>query len=382
MNRTPSLLVLLIAPFLAVPGLAQTTSIPAAGPDGLASAPVRFSPVWGVPTYLNEDFALRPRDFGQCEIDAERSIVYCGVKSGQVLALTSDGGDVLWTFRTKGSVQGKPLVTPDGLFVGSSDGCVYRLDPGNGRPLWKAPYCTDAPIHGDLAYQDGFLFFTVAINKLYVLKARDATFLYEHHRDRPQFMSSEGVSSPALAGPNVLVGYSDGFLVAIDRFHGTEVWTTDLSGKSRTSPDVDTTPVVDGGTIYASSFGAGPSAVRAKDGVVLWKGRHFGTSRPVLARDMLLVGTADGEVVAIDKTGKDVFVTKLQTAAAWSPVLVGDVLVVGGDRGLTSIDAASGTALERLLVPQGVTGGLSVSGRRIFFVGGGGTVIAVDLMPR
>jgi outer membrane protein assembly factor BamB len=99
--------------------------------------------------------------------------------------------------------------------------------------------------------------------------------------------------------------------------------------------------------------------------------------------DLLVVGTSDGEVVGLDRdTGAKRFVTRLATKAAYQPVRVGNAIVVGGDRGLWALDGSTGAPQVQLLVPFGARSSLEVAGRRIFFVGGGGTVNAVDLLPK
>jgi len=355
-------------------------------PEAIRSAPTPhravsvFVPAWGHKVYDNDDFALSPTDGGECVPDAERGLVVCGTKSGKIVAVRIDSGRILWTFDTKGAIVGRPAIGRMGLFVGSGDGCLYRFDAGTGLPLWPEPYCTDAPIRGDVALAGDLVLFAEATNKVYAVHAVDATFAWEYHRDRPEAMSADGNASPVVAGDRVLAGFSDGFLAALDAATGRELWTTDLGRDHSGSIDVDATPVVVGDRVFASSFSAGPTCLRLSDGEVLWTARHFGPSQ-VLPIDggRIAFGTADGEVVAMEAaTGKVFWTTKLETSAAFAPVRIRSRLLVGGDRGIWALDKNSGRPEVLLSVPFGVRNRPAILGNRLFFVAGGGTINAVD----
>ena len=378
--------VLAIGWMVGLPGesLAQATSVPTAGPGFVSGPSARLVPAWGVRAYTNKQLAYHPRDFGQCEVDAGRRMVYCGTKSGTVLALSTGNGRKLWEFKTDGAVRAKPLLTEHGLFIGSSDGCLYRLDPVSGKATWEKPYCTDAAVYGDPTAVGDTIYFTVSINKLYAVNARTGDFTWEYHHQRPQYMSSEGVASPTVHGDRVYVGFSDGRLIAVDRLAGKQVWSMDLSlGSRKKSTDVDSTPVIDGDVLYAASFVEGPVALRLADGRQLWRGRWFGATRPALTPSMAIVGTADGEVVGINRDdGTPVFVTLLQDTAAYPPLVVRGILLAAGNNGLYSMELQDGAPIERLPFPMGPRNAPSVLGNRLFFLGGGGIVNAVDVKTR
>lgn len=378
-------LALALALVLLAPAAATAQTVvpgPVGTPEGLDLLEATFAPAWGFLAYANDQFALSPSDHGQCLAMADLGLVACGVKGGQVLAFDAQGGRLAWQFDTRGPVRGKPARTADGLFVASSDGCLYRLDPATGKATWEKPFCADAAFYGDVAAWKGLVFAASTIDKIYAVDARTGAFRWESHRERPRMMSAEGVASPVVAGDRVLAGFSDGTLAALDAATGAVAWEADLARDVRGSTDVDATPVVAGGTVYASAFGEGPVAVNLADGEILWRARLFGPARPLVAGGLLIVGTADGAVVGISRQdGQARWRTKLATVAAGAPVAVGNWMVVGGDRGLWLMRPRDGRAMVRLSVVHGVRGAPEVQGSRLFFVGGGGTVNAVDVLP-
>ncbi len=371
----------LLALLIPLPILAQTPPAPPAPPAGPQGIEASFAPVWGFLAYDNDSFALTPSDFGQCLAPAGSALVYCGVKNGLVLALQSEDGRVAWEFQTRGAVRGKPAMIGSGLFVASSDGCLYRLDPATGKATWDKPFCADAGFYGDVAAWQGLVFAASTIDKIYAIDTATGVFKWETHRDRPRLMSAEGVASPTVVGDRVLAGFSDGTLAALDAATGKVLWESDLAQDVRGAADADATPVVADGVVYASAFGEGPAAVRLSDGERLWRAREFGPSRPLVIGDLLITGTADGAVVALRRAdGSMKWRTRLATTAAGTPVAVGNAIVVGGDRGLWLLRATDGAPMVRLSLVYGARGTPEVAGRRLFFVGGGGTVNAVDVL--
>jgi len=361
---------------------------------------MRLRPAWGTTVYVNEAFAFHPRDFGQCR--AEQGLVVCGVKTGEVIALTADAGRVLWRFPARGAVRARPAIEQRQVYVGSADGCLYRLAVEDGRPTWEKPFCTDAAIEGDpvvvgagdaeatqgsdaaRAGAGPLVLFATMINKVYAVRAADGAFVWEYHRDRPQFLSSEGVASPVVAGDRVYAGFSDGNVAALSWRTGEPAWVTNLASDPRKATDVDVSPLVDGDTVYAASFARGPVAIQASDGRPIWQGTWFGVTRPILRGDLLVFGTADGEVIAARKAdARVVYRTHFGArGAAYPPVLVRGVIVAGHDRGLYVLDGTDLAPLEVLSIPMGVFTAPEVQRSRLFFVGAGGSILAVDVLPR
>ena len=294
--------------------LAQAPGSPASSAAGVRDGEPSFAPAWGFLAYDNDSFALTPSDFGQCRADPDRARVYCGVKSGKVLAFDSRNGHVAWVFETRGAVRGRPARVDGNLFIASADGCLYRLDAATGRSSWDKPFCADAAFYGDVVAYKGHVYAASVIDKVYAVDAATGAFQWEVHRERPRLMSAEGVASPMVAGGRLLVGFSDGSLEAVDADTGRTAWQADLSRDVRGASDADATPVEADGIVYASAFGEGPTALRLSDGQRLWHAREFGGSRPLVAGDVLVLGTADGTVVGLRRADGSVkWRTRLQT---------------------------------------------------------------------
>jgi outer membrane protein assembly factor BamB len=95
--------------------------------------------------------------------------------------------------------------------------------------------------------------------------------------------------------------------------------------------DVDGTPVLDGSTLYATSFKKQTLAIDAPSGRPMWASQFGGAGRLGVASDRLVLSDAAGSVHAIDKnTGASLWqqpamARRLLTSA----VVQGDYAVVG-----------------------------------------------------
>ncbi|HQP95231.1 MAG TPA: PQQ-binding-like beta-propeller repeat protein [Myxococcota bacterium] len=335
---------------------------------------------WGNKIYSNRMLDISPREFGRCTPDPTRPLVYCGASDGWFRAMRKDNGSEIWSMKTSGGVRAAPAVSPLGLFVATTDGFLYRLNPETGDQMWPQPYRTDNPVWGSPMVIDDIVYFSVLGNQTYAVGAVDGKFRFKVARDKPAAMSSEGVSEPAISGDILFSAFSDGVLVASNRFNGQLLWQQDLAAGVEGPSDADATPVVSGDLVFSGAFSAGPIALRIADGSVVWKGARFGVGKPVVSGKNLIVADADGFVAALDReTGKEIWVTRLDTKAAWTPVLIEGFLVVGGDRGLWILRAGDGIPLLLKTMPFGVTAEPGIQQRDLYFVAPGGTINAATL---
>lgn len=356
--------------------LAQTAPVLNTRQSGGAS----LNGVWGIKIYPNKLLDISPREFGRCTADPDLPLVYCGAGDGAFRALRKHDGQTVWTLQTSGAVRAAPGVSPDGVFLASADGCVHRLDRKTGKALWKKPYCIGIPVWGTPVVTPEAIYFSALGNQVYAVDIDTGKFRFKVTRDKPRDMSSEGISAPTVSGDVLYSAFSDGVLVASDRFNGRELWVQDLAQDSNGPTDADATPVVFDDIVYSAAFSAGPIAMRATDGIILWKGERFGCDKPVIYKDLLIIGDADGFLTAFDrKTGELKWSTRLDTSAVWNPVLVSGLLLAGGDRGLWLVNPDDGSVLLLKKLPFGQTAEPAVDGRDIYFTAPGGTINKASL---
>lgn len=92
-------------------------------------------------------------------------LIYIGGRDKFLHALEPDTGKARWTFRTKGRIDGSPVLVGSRVFVGSGDGNLYALDAATGKQLWvyeigEAVYASPAVGRGRLVIgaEDGVVY--------------------------------------------------------------------------------------------------------------------------------------------------------------------------------------------------------------------------------
>ncbi|HOU52688.1 MAG TPA: PQQ-binding-like beta-propeller repeat protein [Myxococcota bacterium] len=365
-----------------VPALAQTTALPPPSSTGFEVPGGWLGPAWGVEVYDDEMFALSPRDPGECLALADPELVVCGTKKGLLVALATHDGSEVWSRTFPGSFRGRPVPAADGsLFVAGGDGCLHRLDPRTGVSRWEKPYCVPSPFVGEPVLLGNILVAMTMTEQVHGIDALARVPIWKFEEGLPRLLASEGTASPVAVGNDVLVGLSTGFLVRLSGDTGKPVWSVNLGTDVQGAPDVDATPVVRDGIAYTSSFGRGPVAVQVRDGTVVWRGSEYGATQALVTDTLVLVGTAEGTVVARRRSdGQPAWRARLSTSAVGSPVQVGRRVVVSGGRGLWLLDLRTGRPLDHLSMLWGIEGTPTVLGNRVFFVGNGGTIQAVDVL--
>jgi len=151
------------------------------------------------------------------------------------------------------------------VFVHSNDGRVTAFDVANGERRWFWTY--DAPP--------------------LTVRGNDAVVL----------------------GPGfVFVGNDDGTVSALSATDGQSVWSqpvAQVEGRSELDrmADIDGTPVLEGSTLYASSFKKQTIAIDAPTGRPIWLSQNGGAGRIGVGSDRLVVSDAAGTVYGLDKAG-------------------------------------------------------------------------------
>jgi outer membrane protein assembly factor BamB len=141
---------------------------------------------------------------------------------------------------------------------------------------------------------------------------------------------------------------------------------TSVSTSVATLSDIDASPVIDGGQVFAVGQGGRMVALDLVSGQRIWELNIAGIATPWVAGDWVYVVTDDAKLIAIARTtGKIRWINQLP---AWEnpkkkagpigyvgPVLAGDRLVVAGSNGvLVNVDPSNGSFQSQTNVGAGV----------------------------
>jgi outer membrane protein assembly factor BamB len=271
-----------------------------------------------------------------------------------VHALAADTGKTLWsTSLTEGKVNRAARfgggVSYDSGKVYATDGLgdVVALNAADGKEVWRSK--PGGPLRGAP---------TVANGSVYVLSQDNQIFALSDADGKVQWVQSGtlesqgvfGVAAPASSQGTVVAGFSSGELNAYRYENGRVLWGDALSRTSITTSvsslsDVDASPVIDNGRVYAVGQGGRMVALDLATGQRLWEQNFAGISTPWIAGEWLFVVTDDARLICLARSnGKARWIAQLQrfanakknkgTQVTWfGPVLAGNKLVLTNSLG-------------------------------------------------
>ena len=281
--------------------------------------------------------------------------VYAAAVKGGVHAFDLQSGKSVWEYESKLPLSGGPGVGDNLVVVGSLEGDVVALDAATGAEKWTAKVPNEviaAPTIGQ-----GMVL--VHSNDGRVTAFDEATgerrWFWNH--DMPN-LTVRGNDAPLLGPGFVFVGNDDGTLTALSLADGRVLWETPVAeAEGRTEldrmADVDGTPVLDGTTLYATSYKGKTTAIEGPSGRALWQHDTGGAGRVGLGSDRVLVTDRTGSLWALDKNGGGAFwqQDKLKNRNVTSPAVQGDYAVVGDFEGYlhwVKLDTGDFAARERV----------------------------------
>jgi len=260
---------------------------------------------------------LWDRDTGVPEIGATPAVAYGRVfvtTMRGLVALDARTGDVLWNASAARGFS-SPAVFDESVFVGSSNGSVYRLNATDGSIEWATPLLAETGFSGITSSP------TVAFDSVFIgtfnetggpgevvsLWASNGTVRWRVGTGSVHF------SSPAYADGSVYVGVAGGYnttsqitfdppygVIALDAATGDEEWFFETSGSISASPAVAGSYLVvpskdgnvyaiersDGSEVWRSAVGAGVSSASVWAGTAFVGGGSFSSAGRISALNL------------------------------------------------------------------------------------------------
>ncbi|GAB3982532.1 hypothetical protein GCM10028806_54420 [Spirosoma terrae] len=264
-------------------------------------------------------------------------MLYVASTDGTLYALDPNSGAINWKFSTGGTLNSNPVVANGRLLFGSNDGNLYALDPAKGTKLWSFPagasFASSSPV------VDG--------NTVYIGNTNGNVYAINATTGAQQWSfptKAQILSSPSIANGVVYVGSYDNNVYAIEASTGKQKWAYTTKGEVRSSPTVSN------GIVYIGSGDKAIYALDAQTGAVKWSYSTGGKvdSSPVVANGVLYVGSRDRKLYAFDAqaggnpkwtytTGDEIYSSPMVTPT------FGLVYVGSDDYKVYAIESSSGT---------------------------------------
>ena len=251
---------------------------------------VEGDPAWQTPTPADGRLVAPP------VYEPRTNRVCVGTTAERVLCIDARTGDVEWSRRVFGPVEGGPAVTQDSVVVATTAGEVYGLSTDDGRGIWRGSL--EFGTHCAPAMAGGLRLVLDDSGRLYGLGSGNVAWQNELGAGHLSGVTTDGARVYSVDNPGQGIGDE---LVAAHARTGEQAWSVDLDGNGRLATVVgDLVYVAGGDTVEA--FAAGD--IGTLDRRLRWRwSADSGVSDTIAAADgrlFLVAGDDPRELVALE----------------------------------------------------------------------------------
>ncbi len=284
------------------------------------------------------------------------------------------------------SVDGERLYATNGL------GDVAALNSADGQVIWKKR--PGGPLRGAPSLGLGNVYAMSADNQIFTLRQSDGSVEWQE-AGATELTGVFGAGAPAIGQGTIVAGFSSGELNAYRYENGRVLWGDALTRTSVTTSvaalaDIDASPVIDRGRVFAVGKGGRMVILELLTGQRLWEINLAGISTPWVAGEWVFVVTDDARVLCIARgSGKVRWATQLaryrvdkekkkKDPIVWTgPVLAGDRLILANSRGqLVNVSPLDGKVQSMVKAGGPVTLSPIVAGNTLYVLDNDGRLTA------
>lgn len=255
---------------------------------------------------------------GEAAVDSQR--VYFGGQDGYVYALGRDSGNLDWSAGLGYHVFADVAILADTLILtGNSFGQVAALNSSDGTVVWDQT-------------PGGLVLGPCVVDSLVIFSTEDGVIaVYDVSGDQVWKRDfSAQASAPSATPDAVFAGFSDGVVRRMDLHSGETVWETDLTSTS--SRTVLSRPVLVDSVLLVGSCDSRLVLLDAADGTVKWETgfENWIQVPPVVADSVVYVTGDDQRLHLLDlETGSLLDSLEIGGYSGTAPLYLDGVIVFG-----------------------------------------------------
>ena len=315
--------------------------------------PAPVQPAWRLELAEGPLYRLKPHELATPTYSASLDRVYVGTAGGEAVCAFAGNGQIAWRQNVGGAVSSTGVVDGSRLLLGTDDGHLLALDAATGRELWR--YTVQGAVQSAPVVTGDQVVFVDGTNSIYAVGREDGAWRWQYRRSAPEDFSLRGEARPVVHGHRVFAGFSDGHLVALDARDGAVLWTRDLAPEHEKFQDIDATPAVLDGVLFAASAATGIYAMSPDDGTIRFTVPVAGVTRMATDAGGLVLSLDRGEVWRVSASGKIEWRTRVPGGAPSEAIRIGDTLSLSLTRGgLYFLRARDGRPLQHFLPGLGL----------------------------
>jgi len=240
--------------------------------------------------------------------------VFASDRDGTVVAFDQESGEELWHvslaqesgfFSRSPSAQlsGGIATGYDKVVIGAESGVLFVLNQADGSIVWQKQ------IDGEILSKP-----LLAMNKVIAVMGNGKVMAFDLESGEQSWVYQQDVPPLTLRGTSGIIenqgaaffGLPNGKIAGVLLDDGRAIWeaiVTPAAGGNELSSiiDVDSTPIILGGTMYAVGYNGNLAAIEVRSGKVLWKRDYSAFQALTIDGFNLFLTTENGHVFAIDR---------------------------------------------------------------------------------
>lgn len=290
----------------------------------------------------------------------------------------------IWSLPIPYGVEASGTMINDRLFIGSNNGRFYSINLSTGQIVWS--FDTKSEIVAEPLLNEGVVYFLSGSQAVFALDAVSGKQLWTYNRqDTSSTMTIRGGSRPAFSNGFLYVGFSDGSVVSLNAKTGTPQWEITLNRNTRFK-DIDSTPVIDGDSLYINSYDDQLYHISKNKGEILWKSPYGGASTPMIIGDRIITTSSKGEILSLSKKeGTLLWKKKTNQGIYIDPTSYKGLIVAAESQGpLSILDSLTGELKASFEPGRGVFSKPTVMASKnlVYFISNEGNIYGVKIKKK
>jgi outer membrane protein assembly factor BamB len=272
-------------------------------------------------------------------------LFYSNLEPGQVVALSTRGGRMLWKRPLPGRTESSPVVAGKVVIAGCECGTLYGLDVRSGKIIWQTP------LGGELkaapAIGNGVAYIGDYSGTMSAVSISNGSVKWQSDSQGTGYSAGAFYGTAAVAFGRVYAGSKDGRVYSFNEETGDVVWSHTIGGEvyagAAAADTPNSPPTVYFGTYGGSSF----YALDARNGDERWSADVGGSviGAPSIVGETVYVANLnttetdafnvanghkmwtfkDGAYNPVVSDGRDLYLTGYKTIYALKPVTAADL---------------------------------------------------------
>lgn len=323
--------------------------------------------------------------YGGLQLSVTPDAVFAADIDGRVFAFDPASGKRIWRADTGKRVIAGPTPVGNAVVAGTMDGEVVAVKRADGAALWTARLSSEA-----LSAPSGDgnrVVMRAGDGRIYGLSATSGETAWSLERSVPN-LTLRGLSPATVIGSRAYIGLDNGRVLAVRVSDGQALWEQVVAAPTGRNEleritDIDAPLLIDGGELYAASFGGELACLDDETGQILWRRSVKSYSGIARTDNAIVVTDESGTVWGFEPaSGSELWKNEdLKYRPLSAPAVFGGRVVVGDFEGYVHVlDPKDGRIVARARAgSEPIRTAPVATEERLYVLGTGGRVSALGV---